>query len=202
MINLYKSIIYLFYVCSSNKLKLPFRIYKKSCIETAPNSKIIFNKTSSRFYFNKTWTKKNPFYSHLTMGKNSKIIINNSFRIYPNARIGLGENAVLELGSGFINTGSSITVKKHLFIGENVIIGPNCVIRDTDDHVLNNSEDTLDIIIKDNVWIGTNVTILKGVIIEKGSVIAANTLVVKSVPENSLVGGVPGKVLKSNITWS
>jgi acetyltransferase-like isoleucine patch superfamily enzyme len=38
--------------------------------------------------------------------------------------------------------------------------------------------------------------------IEKGSVIAANSLVVKSVPENSLVGGVPGKILKSNITWS
>jgi acetyltransferase-like isoleucine patch superfamily enzyme len=136
MIDLYKSIIYLFHVCSSSKLKLPFRIYKKSCIETESNSKIIFKKTTSRFHFNKTWTKKNPFFSHLTMEKNSKIIINNTFSIYPNARIGLGNDAILELGSGFINIGSTITVKKHLFIGENVIIGPNCVIRDTDDHIL------------------------------------------------------------------
>ena len=57
-------------------------------------------------------------------------------------------------------------------------------------------ENDLDIIIKDDVWIGANVTILKGITIESGSIIAAGTLVNKDVSQNSIVGGVPAKHLK------
>ncbi|MBT3207376.1 MAG: transferase [Bacteroidetes bacterium] len=53
------------------------------------------------------------------------------------------------------------------------------------------------IIIEDDVWIGARVTILKGVKVGKGSVVAVGSVVTKDVPENSIVGGVPAKVVKT-----
>jgi len=51
-------------------------------------------------------------------------------------------------------------------------------------------------IIKNNVWIGAKATILAGIIIESGSVIGAGAVVTKNVMENSVVGGVPAKLIK------
>jgi len=56
--------------------------------------------------------------------------------------------------------------------------------------------------IGDDVWIGCNVTILKGVTIGAGSAIAAGTVVNKSCPPRSLVAGVPGKIIRTDIRWT
>lgn len=53
--------------------------------------------------------------------------------------------------------------------------------------------------IADNCWIGSKVTILDGVTIGQGSVIAAGAVVTKSFPENSIIGGVPAKMIKRRI---
>lgn len=53
------------------------------------------------------------------------------------------------------------------------------------------------VIISDNVWVGENVIILPGVTIGKGSIIGSNSVVTNDVPPNSIVVGVPGKVIKS-----
>lgn len=52
------------------------------------------------------------------------------------------------------------------------------------------------VIIEDDVWAGANITILKGVTIGRGSVIAAGAVVTKSCPPYSIIGGIPAKVLK------
>ena len=52
-------------------------------------------------------------------------------------------------------------------------------------------------ILWNDVWIGTNVTIVAGVTVGKGSVIAAGAVVTKDIPEYSIAGGVPAKVIKS-----
>lgn len=57
-----------------------------------------------------------------------------------------------------------------------------------------------DIIIKNDVWIGANCTILDGITIGNGSVIAAGSVVVKDVPEYAIVGGNPAKVIKYRFT--
>lgn len=57
-------------------------------------------------------------------------------------------------------------------------------------------EDDRDIVIEGDNWIGINVTILSGVKIGRGSIIAAGAVVTKSCPPYSIVGGVPAKVLK------
>ena len=54
--------------------------------------------------------------------------------------------------------------------------------------------------IEDNVWIGDKVSILSGVTIGEGSVIACNAVVTKDVPPYSVVGGVPARIIKTNIT--
>lgn len=61
-------------------------------------------------------------------------------------------------------------------------------------------EDDKDVIIEGDSWLGVNVTILSGVTIGRGSVIAAGAVVTKSCPPYSIIGGVPAKVLKYRFT--
>ena len=55
------------------------------------------------------------------------------------------------------------------------------------------------VIIEDNVWMGDKVSIMPGVRIGKGSVVAANAVVTRDVPDNTVVGGVPAKIIKQII---
>ena len=86
--------------------------------------------------------------------------------------------------------------------GNNVWIGP-CTLITTINHPLNpkGRRDYLGIAkpvtIGNDVWIGGNVTILPGVNIGNNVVIAAGAVVTKDVPDNSLVGGVPAKIIKA-----
>ena len=52
-----------------------------------------------------------------------------------------------------------------------------------------------------HVWIGTRVTILSGVNVGNGAVIAAGALVTKDVPAGALVGGIPAKIIKEKVEW-
>ena len=53
-----------------------------------------------------------------------------------------------------------------------------------------------DVVIEDDCWIGCNVTVLSGVTIGRGSIVAAGAVVNKDVPPYSIVGGVPARLLK------
>lgn len=88
-------------------------------------------------------------------------------------------------------------------IGSNVSIAPNVVIvganhryADKNQLIQLQGSHSLGIIVEDDVWIGANVTILDGVVIGKGSVIAAGAVVTKNVPEYTVVAGVPAKIIK------
>lgn len=61
-------------------------------------------------------------------------------------------------------------------------------------------ENDLDVVFEGDNWIGMNSTILKGVTIGRGCVVAAGAVVNKSTPPYSVVGGVPAKVLKMRFT--
>jgi acetyltransferase-like isoleucine patch superfamily enzyme len=60
--------------------------------------------------------------------------------------------------------------------------------------------DDLPVIIEDDVWIGFRATILKGVTVGRGSIVAAGALVIEDVPRYAIVGGVPARVLR--MRWS
>ena len=110
----------------------------------------------------------------------------------------------LLIGQGAANVGLTIMCAKEVSIGNGVRIGRNVSIRDWNGpHVIvNNSyRNHAPVHIEDHVWLCSGCTIMPGVTIGEGSVVAANSTVTKNVPPHSLVGGSPAKVLKENIEW-
>lgn len=53
-----------------------------------------------------------------------------------------------------------------------------------------------DVVVEEDVWMGVNVTLLSGVNVGRGSIVAAGAVVTKDVPPYSIVGGVPAKFIK------
>ena len=114
-------------------------------------------------------------------------------------------NANIIIGN---NVGMSSTVlwcHKKITIGNNVKIGGNCIIIDTDAHnidYITRRKPATDwgvsspIIIEDDVFIGMNCLILKGVTIGARSIIAAGSVVTKSIPSDCIAAGNPAKVIK------
>ena len=72
------------------------------------------------------------------------------------------------------------------------------IINITDEEKLPDQD--LPVIIEDGVWCGANITILKGVTIGRGSVVAAGAVVTKSCPPYSIIGGIPAKVIRMRFT--
>lgn len=110
----------------------------------------------------------------------------------------------LTIGQGAANVGLTIMCAKEITIGNGVRIGRNVSIRDWNGpHVIVNDYYTnhAPVKIEDRVWLCTGCTIMPGVTIGEGSVVAANATVTKSVPPRSLVAGSPAKVVKENIEW-
>lgn len=109
----------------------------------------------------------------------------------------LSETAKIHIGNNCGFSGVSIGAECDIWIGNNVRVGANTIITDTDWH--SNDYRVMKpkkVIIEDNVWIGVNCTILKGVKIGKNTVIGANSLVLKDIPENVVAGGNPCKIIK------
>ncbi len=155
------------------------------------------------FQFNRSWTKKNPFPSMLTLEENARLQVNGDFRIFSGSRVLVWVNSTLILGSGYINNNLILSCYDRIEIGHDVAISENVCIRDSDNHDILNSDHvkTQAVKIGNHVWIGTNVIILKGVTIGDGAVIAAGAVVNKDIPPGCLAGGVPARVLKASIEW-
>lgn len=149
------------------------------------------------------------------------------FRAGPGVRV-LKKNAAIEVGrkvqlhrgaklsawgnSGFsrivIGDNTAIGDRTEIHAGGLVEIGSGCniswdvCIMDRDYHKLNSPEEVIKPVkIEDNVWIGCNCIVVKGVTIGQGAVVAAGSVVTKDVPRGALVGGNPAKVLKEEVYW-
>ncbi|MBO8160016.1 MAG: 2,3,4,5-tetrahydropyridine-2,6-dicarboxylate N-acetyltransferase [Thermosipho sp. (in: Bacteria)] len=112
----------------------------------------------------------------------------------------IGEGAIIMMGA-IINIGAEIGEKTMIdmnaVIGGRAIIGKNCHIgAGTVIAGVIEPPSAKPVIIEDNVIVGANAVILEGVHVGKNSVIAAGAVVIEDVPENSVVAGVPGKVIK------
>lgn len=125
-------------------------------------------------------------------------------RIIVNDDVMLFAKGELRIGDRFnINSYSRIVAHERIEIGENVTIGQMVTILDHDHHYVFANENmeldgykTAPVVIGNNVWIGDKSTVLKGVSIGSNVVVGANTLINKDVPDNSVVGGIPFKILK------
>jgi acetyltransferase-like isoleucine patch superfamily enzyme len=99
----------------------------------------------------------------------------------------------------FIGSGCEFNVRCAVRIGNNCLIASGCKFIDHDHNIsgtgafpqIDGAEG--DIIIQDNVWLGANVIVLKGITISEGAVVAAGAIVTKSIPSNEIWAGVPAK---------
>jgi acetyltransferase-like isoleucine patch superfamily enzyme len=111
--------------------------------------------------------------------------------------------AVIEIGDDtFLNHRSEIIAHERVSIGRRCLIAWDVQIIDSDSHQLDDGPVQKPIAIGDDVWIGCRATILKGVTIGAGAVVAAGSVVTTDVPAAALVGGNPAAVLREGITWS
>jgi acetyltransferase-like isoleucine patch superfamily enzyme len=106
----------------------------------------------------------------------------------------------LEIGTGtFINSGVSICAARSVTIGANCAIGNYSLIMDSDFHSVGDHTQPAEpapVRIEDDVWLGARVTVLKGVTIGHGAVVAAGAVVTRDVAPLTVVGGVPARFIK------
>lgn len=219
MINYYKKIVkyiillknihilqtaYLYY-----KIKRPknttLRVYNYSMLNIASNAQIIMV-PKSHLEINMLNLKRNRTKAcTLWLSENSTLVCNGGFTMFEGSSIVILPGGTLELGNKSYINESLIQCASSIKIGNNCAIASGVLIQDTDFHTIIEEGfeklNTKPIIINDHVWICANATILKGVTIGEGSIIAAGAVVTKNIPPFSLVGGNPAKVIKSNISW-
>ena len=134
------------------------------------------------------------------------------------SQIGIGKNCRLEHGIYFKfdnirKSGRNINIGNHVFLGafcefnitDSIHIGDHCLIASgckfidhnhgmaLDEKMMNQIGDESEIIIGDDVWIGCNSIILKGVKIGNGAIVGAGSVVTKVIGKNEIWAGIPAK---------
>lgn len=146
-------------------------------------------------------------------GNNNRIEFHDFVKVFENAHILFEGN-----NSQLIIMDKTTIGSVKLFLGESntkIHIGRDCMLStliniDTSDFHSIIDKDTSkrinppkDVIVFDRVWIGHNVTINKGTIIQENSMIATKSVLTgKLFPPNVIIAGIPGKIVKENIIWS
>ncbi len=116
--------------------------------------------------------------------------------------IARGENSKIVLGEGiWTNNNISIICQNFINIGSGCLLGQNVLIMDFEAHSINPDRrkelgEVGTVEIGKNVWVGSNVIILKNSKIGDNSIIAAGAVVTGEFPENVIIGGVPAKIIK------
>ena len=154
-----------------------------------------------------------PLYQHRDSG--SKIYWSARMDTPPYRRFWLGKRSVIESYCCINNAVGDVTICDYTRIGIHcTVIGPVCIgshvnlaqgitvtalnhnFEDATKRIDEQGVSTKPVVIGDDVWIGANAVILPGVTIGSHCVVAAGAVVTKDVPDNTLVGGVPAKVIK------
>lgn len=140
--------------------------------------------------------------SHTTV-RGGTLRVTGRFAIHTDHRVWVNEGATLTLGSGYINAGLNLSCFEAITIGEGTVMAERVTLRDADNHVARPERaDRAPIVIGDHVWIGHGATILKGVTIGDGAIVAAGAVVTRDVPPRTLVGGVPARVIRTEVDWT
>jgi len=142
-------------------------------------------------------------------GKNNHLIVADLARLRGATLEIIGNDCFISIGeNSMVGDNCYLSAKEEksrLVIGADCGLSRNVKIMTSDGHPIYQNNQRVnyakDIEIEEHVWIAYNVTILKGVTIQSGSVIGINSTVVKSIPNNSVAAGNPCRVIKENIVW-
>lgn len=159
------------------------------------------------------------------IGKDSVVYKSNIFIRGSNNRIIVGEKVRIGGNSTFRIIGNDLTIQigdrtttnqfvefnaynANIFVGDDCMFANHIHIRTSDDHdiidketnrVLNPSKD---VIIGNKVWLTPESIVMKGVTVGDGSILGTRTIVTNDVAPYTIVAGIPGKCIKTNISWS
>jgi acetyltransferase-like isoleucine patch superfamily enzyme len=132
----------------------------------------------------------------------SKLIgkpLDESFMIFPPFYTDCGKN--ITIGKNvFINSGCRFQDQGGIIIGNGTLIGHNVVLATLNHGLMPEHRNTTypaPIVIGKKVWISANVTVVPGVTIGDNAIIAAGAVVTKNVPADTVVGGVPARIIKT-----
>jgi acetyltransferase-like isoleucine patch superfamily enzyme len=111
-----------------------------------------------------------------------------------------GSRIIIGTDCGF--SGATLVAQQHIELGQRVLVGANVLICDGDHHPLaadlrasGAPGPSAPVVIGDDVWLGMNVVVIKGVRIGAGAVIAANAVVCADIPAGAIAAGVPARVV-------
>lgn len=131
-----------------------------------------------------------------------RIVVGDEFRsdgLQFRSHLNTAATGLLEIGHRvFVNRGVAIHASEHVRLGDNVFVGDLSAIYDSNFHEIEPGEGVkvAPVQIGDNVWLGRAVIVLPGVSIGRDCVVAAGSVVTRSVPAGHLVGGNPARVLR------
>ena len=149
--------------------------------------------------------------------KPGAVVLGNHVSCYAGCSFAIGPNGRCKIGDFTLLNGALIMAEDSIELGSHCLVSWNVGIADSDFHPLEPAQRLVDakalapfykdrpprpklttapVVIADNVWIGMNAVILKGVTIGENSVVAAGAVVTKSVPANVVVAGNPAVVVK------
>lgn len=138
--------------------------------------------------------------NHLVIRKNARFLGPCHVKLHGNATVDIGENAGIR-GVEFLAKDGKIK------IGELCMFSYGIIVRTHDSHKIIDLASNVvtnqpkDVILGKHVWIAQNVTILKGVTIGDNSVLGFGSIITKGCAPNSIMVGVPAKVVKTDIRW-
>lgn len=173
---------------------------QNALIEMGRNSKLILN---GPLKIGTTQVKGSKIEARLRIGNNGIFKVENGLELFAGSFVRIMDNGELVIKSAVFNEGTQISCGAKIEIGEGCLFARDVVIRSDDVHTINvpGYEPSKPIIIGNHVWAGQGSKIMKGVTIGNGSIVSANALVLKDVPERCIAAGLPAKVIKENIEW-
>jgi acetyltransferase-like isoleucine patch superfamily enzyme len=156
-------------------------------------------------------------FRHLKSKAPRAVVLGDHVSCYAGCSFAIGVNGSCSVGNFTLMNGALVMAEERIEIGSHCLISWNVGIADSDFHPLAPAQRIIDahalapffkdrpprpklrtapVIISDNVWVGMNAIILKGVSIGENSVVAAGAVVTKSVPSNTVVAGNPAVTVR------
>lgn len=192
---------------SKKYMKLCAYVNGASTFEIQKGGKVVFDQEGFLVF----GTERSSFRG---WGGRTKMYIRNGGALHINGynQIGRGSLVWILEGGSITMQGESFTAGKNTIISkDSVTIGRKCAIAwgvtitDHDFHKLYangvQKVETAPVVIGDNVWIGMNAIILKGVTIGDGAVVGAGAVVTRDVPSGCVVAGNPAQVIAENVEF-
>jgi acetyltransferase-like isoleucine patch superfamily enzyme len=181
-----------------------FLVARRSRIKIGRGSKVVIGRGS---FFLVGFVHYGPTPTSIHMGRNATLSVEGTVLIRKGARVFVHDGGHLEMytGSGVADY-TTVTCFDHIVFGEGSGTSWYCNVLDTNGHVFTIDGDrkpvTAPVVFENNALVGSFCTVLPGVTLGEGSLVAAGSVVTKDVPPHCLAGGNPARVLSDNVEWS